>query len=479
MKQRFWAFVLPLLAGLFCASAQAQIDCSGLALTKFTQNAINQDLGGGSSKTVAQKFNYSFSGTCNLVAAAGLNMTVPVPTTIEAEVTGANSTFLAAEVAKFDFGGKVFTVTTLSTCNLDPVYNTVMPLSCSGRHFTGAPPFGQMSEAQVPLTKTLGRGAQKMLFDQLAADRKLWYYTPPATPVIVSPKPDEVVDPKAVRIEIRLPEPHPQWQACCDVLVLFKATNGMNGISPPIKIKASTAQGNTIYVNIEDMVKQAMAGNGVLAGQDLNHAQMAIYVTDTEDHSVKIANDPSTIPQHNTFSQEVLFYLPRIKLNLGSTPAAPATAPANPYKAKPVFGSPSAGSSYTGDVYIRAQPLAKELTDDGYTCCKIEFERKNGGAWAIYTPAANIYSSKIDSAGINVALDMTGDYRVKLLTFAPAGSAFFTASDWLEFHFTKPGGSGAGKPADKSVDKNAQTGNPALDTMKLAPLPVPPGKGKK
>ena len=478
MTHRCLALLLLALAGLFSAQAQAQIDCSGLALSTFTRDDINKNLGGGSSVTVAQKYNYGFAGSCNLMLNAGINLAIPVPTTVAAEVTGSGSNFLVAEAIKFSYAGQVFNMTTLANCNGDPIYNTVMPVSCSGQHFTGAPPLGQMSDAQVPLTRTPGRNAQNMLLQKLDADRHLWYSTPTVQPVIVSPKAGETVDPRALKVEIRLPGTHPQWQACCEFWINFKTDHGMTSISPKLKINASTAQGNTIYVNIADMITQAAAGNGVLAGQNLNHAQMEIYVDDMDDTSVKIANDPSVIPQHNRSEQQVQFFLPRLSLGLGG-PVVPAAAPANPYKAKPVFGSPNAGTSYTGDVYIRAQPLAKELTDDGYTCCKIEFERKNGGAWAIYTPGANIYSSKIDSAGINVALDMSGDYRVKLLTFAPVGGAFFSASDWLEFHFTKLGGSGAGKLADKSVDKNAQTSNPALDTMKLAPLPVPPGKGKK
>jgi len=466
------AALLAVFAILCSAPALAEINCSGLTLNNYTQTEITKQLGGGSSVGIAQKHNYSFSGTCTLFINSGVKVPVAVPTTIEAEVTGANTTFLAAESVKFSYAGQTFALTTLSTCDHDPLSYTFTAVTCSSQNFTGAPPLGQLSNSDVPFAKGRGTNANNILLNKLGTDQKLWYNTPTAKPVVISPQPGETINPKAMKIQIKLPDPHPQWQTCCDIGIIFKATNGMNGIGPSnLKINASTAQGNTIYVDIADMLDKAKAGNGVLAGQNFNHAEMQLYVTDSVDNSVKIANDPSVVPQHNSQEQQVLFYLPRLSLGLGGTTPA---APVNPYTAKPVIASPVAGTSYTGDVFIRAQTLAKELTDDGYTCCKIEFERKNAGIWSIFTPPANIYSSKIDSNGIGVSLGQSGDYRVKLLTFAPAGGAFFAASDWVEFKFTQPG-----TPAGKAGGKPGVSEGPGLDAPKFAPQPAAPDKPKK
>src|SRR5258708_6611171 len=98
------AVLLAVFAILGSAPALAEINCSGLTLNNYTQTQITKQLGGGSSVDVAQKHNYSFSGTCTLFINGPIKVPVAVPTTIEAEVTGANTTFLTAESVKFNYG---------------------------------------------------------------------------------------------------------------------------------------------------------------------------------------------------------------------------------------------------------------------------------------------------------------------------------------------------------------------------------------
>ena len=469
MKTSLSAHVAALVLGaLTCAIAQqasAAVDCAGLTLNSYKIYAM-------SSGQI--KMNYSFSGTCGLpMSAAGLNISVPVPTTIEAEVTNLSlKSSLVAESVKFTYGGKTSVVTTMATCTSDPIFDPLAIAQCSSKHLTGAAPIGQISESDVVFSRGRGGNAQKIVLDKLAADQKLWYQTPAAMPIILSPKPGEVVDPKALKIQVKLPMPHPQWQTCCDLHLSFKADNGWNGISNNLKINASMVQGNTIYVDLASLLTEAQ--KTVLAGQNMNHADMQLYVSDSVDPNAKIEHDESKVPQHNGMEQSVEFKLPRLKMG----PGAPVAAPQNPYKSKPVIASPVAGNTYTGDIMVRAQKLAKELTDDGYQCCTFTLERKANGAWGGFSLGSVATSTTMDSTGANISIPESGDYRIKLRTVSYNNSAFSPESDWVEFKLNKPAA-----PMEKKAGANVPTGA-GKDAPKPAVLfvpvtPVAPGKGGK
>ena len=454
---RVSALIFCALACAFAQQASAAVDCSGLTLTNYKIYSM-------SSGQV--KMNYSFSGTCGLpMSAGGLNISIPVPTTIEAEVTNLTlKSSLVAESVKFTYAGKTSIVTTMATCTSDPIFDPLSIAQCSAKHLTGAAPIGQLSESDIVLSHGRGGNAQKMVLDKLAADQKLWYQTAAVAPLIISPKPGEVVNPKALKIQVKLPSPHPQWQACCDLYISFKADNGWNGISSKMKIDASMAEGNTIYVDLAALLTEAQ--KTVLGGQNMNNADMQLYVVDTVNPNAKIEHDESKVPQHNSMEQYVEFKLPRLSLGL---PSKPPAAPQNPYKSKPVIASPAAGNSYTGDVFVRAQKLAKELTDDGYLCCTITLEHKINGAWGGFSLGSMPTKTDLDSTGITLAIPETGDYRIKLTTVSYNNSAFSQDSDWVEFKFNKPAPAGTGKtPAG-----NLPMGDATKDAPKQPPVFVP------
>lgn len=459
-------FLFGTLACAFAQNALAGVDCSGLTLNNYKIYSM-------SSGTI--KKNYNFSGICSLpLTVAGQTVSIPVPTTIDAEVTDLSlKSALVAESIKFTYGGKTSTLTSMATCTTDPIFDPSGMAQCSSKHLTGAPPVGQVTENDIVLSHGRGGTAQKIVLDKLEADKKLWYYTPTTTPQILSPTPGEVVNPKALKIQVKLPTPRPPWQACCDVYISFKADNGWNGISKNLKIDASMAEGNTIYVDLASLLTEAQ--KTVLAGQNMNHADMQLTVVDTVNPNAKIDNDESKVPQHNSQQQSVDFKLPRLSLGLGG-PAKPAAAPKNPYKSKPVVASPSPGTSYSGDVFVRAQKLAKELTDDGYQCCTLTLERKANGVWGGFSMGAMAVKTDLDSAGTTLSIPESGDFRIKLTTVSYNNSAFAQESDWVEFKFNKAAPPAPGNGKAPGAKSSTGAGTPDTPKPPLVFVPVVPVK---